>query len=175
MTGRITFLKLKFHTFGFVLLLLVGSTSYQQEKGKSLPSISLKNENGTTISTGDFDNNGKPYVIALWAVWCPHCHVELNNISELYDDWVEESGFKLIAISIDDSKTSNSAIPYANSQGWDFEILLDKNGDLKRALGVGPLPYIAIVNANGSIVYERFNYYDGAEEELYEFYLKLIQ
>ena len=45
-------------------------------------------------------------------------------------------------------------------------MLLDPNGDLKRALGIQTIPFVLIVDGQGNIVYKHNGYTDGAEEEL---------
>jgi thiol-disulfide isomerase/thioredoxin len=57
----------------------------------------LKDVNGNTQNLSKFSNNGKPVIISFWATWCKPCKAELNTIAEEYDDWVDETGVKLIA------------------------------------------------------------------------------
>ena len=81
------------------------STQNEIEKGKKVPSVSLKDMDGNSINTAEVSNDGKPIVISFWATWCKPCRLELSTIAEEYDDWQEETGVKLIAISIDDGVT----------------------------------------------------------------------
>ena len=52
-------------------------------------------------------------------------------------------------------------------------ILLDPNGDFKRAMGVNNVPHTFLIDTEGNIVYSHKNYAPGDEEELYEEILKL--
>ena len=52
----------------------------------------VKDLEGKTVNTLDFENGGKPMIINFWATWCTPCKRELNNIADEYDDWVEEIG-----------------------------------------------------------------------------------
>ena len=47
-------------------------------------------------------------------------------------------------------------------------MLLDPNGDLKRAFGIQMIPYVLIVDGQGKIVYRHAGYTDGEEVELLE-------
>ena len=89
-------------------------------------------------------------------------------INEVYADWKEETGVKLIAVSIDQAQNINKLKPMVDEQGWEYEVLLDPNGDFKRALGVQLIPYVLIVDGNGKIAYKHNGYTDGAENELIE-------
>ena len=135
---------------------------------KSLPNIDVKTLQGKTINIQDLENDGNPMVISFWATWCKPCKKELNTIAEVYDDWQEETGVKLIAISIDDTRSMSKVAPYVNSSDWDYEVYLDSNSDLKRAMGVSTVPHTFLINGEGKIVWNHKGYIDGDEEELYE-------
>lgn len=137
-------------------------------QGKSLPNIDVKTLQGKTINIQDLENDGNPMVISFWATWCKPCKKELNTIAEVYDDWQEETGVKLIAISIDDTRSMSKVAPYVNSSDWDYEVYLDSNSDLKRAMGVSTVPHTFLINGEGKIVWNHKGYIDGDEEELYE-------
>ena len=140
-----------------------------------LPNINLKDVNGVTNNLSKYSNNGKPIIISFWATWCKPCKAELNTIAEEYDDWTEETGVKLIAVSIDDARSSTRVEPYINAQGWEYLVLLDPNGDLKRAMNVNNVPHTFLVDGNGKIVWDHNNYSPGDEEELYEELIKIAK
>ena len=142
-------------------------------QSKKLPSVKLKNLSGKTVDISLIKNQGKPMIISFWATWCKPCKVELNTIAEEYDDWVDETGVHLIAVSIDDARSTGRVEPYVNAQGWDYTVLLDPNGDLKRAMNVNNVPHTFLVNGNGTIVWDHNNYSPGDEKELYKEVLKL--
>jgi cytochrome c biogenesis protein CcmG/thiol:disulfide interchange protein DsbE len=147
-------------------ILFCTTITWAQEK--SLPNIDVKTLQGKTINIQDLENDGNPMVISFWATWCKPCKKELNTIAEVYDDWQEETGVKLIAISIDDTRSMSKVAPYVNSSDWDYEVYLDSNSDLKRAMGVSTVPHTFLINKEGKIVWNHKGYIDGDEEELYE-------
>ena len=114
-----------------------------------------------------------PFVITFWATWCGPCIKEHNALDEVYQDWKDETGVKIYSVSIDDSRTTAKVKPFVEGKGWDFEVLLDANGDLKRAMNVNNPPHTFLFDGSGKIVYQHTGYFDGAEEELYEEILKL--
>ena len=154
-------------TFVFLTSILFCATVVLAQE-KSLPNIDIKTLQGKTINIQDLENDGNPMVISFWATWCKPCKKELNTIAEVYDDWQEETGVKLIAISIDDTRSMSKVAPYVNSSDWDYEVYLDSNSDLKRAMGVSTVPHTFLINGNGKIVWNHKGYIDGDEEELYE-------
>ena len=133
-----------------------------------LPKVTLKDINGKAISTDTLSNGGRPFIIDFFATWCKPCNRELDAISEVYEEWQQETGVKIIAVSIDQAQNMNKVKPLVDNHGWDYEVLLDPNGDLKHAFGIQMIPYVLIVDGQGNIVYKHQGYTDGAEVELIE-------
>ena len=146
----------------FALLCVMGASSLHAQ----LPKVTLKDIHGKVVSTDTLSNQGKPFVIDFFATWCKPCNRELDAISEVYEDWQQETGVKIIAVSIDQAHNINKVKPLVDNHAWDYEILLDPNGDLKRAFGIQVIPYVLIVDGQGTIVYKHQGYTDGDEAEL---------
>ena len=145
-----------------LVLLGVGYASAQ------LPSVQLKDINGKTIDTASLNNDGKPFVVSFFATWCKPCLRELRAINELYPDWQEETGMKLIAVSTDEAQNVHKVKPLVDSEGFEYEVLLDSNQDLQRALGIQMIPYVMIIDGDGNIVETRNGYTDGSEAHIIE-------
>jgi thiol-disulfide isomerase/thioredoxin len=157
-------------------ILIVTSFAFTSPNEKrAIPSVNLKNLEGVTVNTSDFDNDGKPMIINFWATWCSPCKRELNNIADVYDDWIEETGVKLIAISIDDARNAGKVAPYVNGKGWEYEVYIDSNQDFKRALNVNNVPHTFLVNGKGEIVWQHNSYSEGDEDELFELVKQLAE
>ncbi len=151
------------------MMAIVGSIYAQ------MPKVTLKDISGKAISTDTLSNNGRPFIIDFFATWCKPCNRELDAIAEVYDEWVEETGVKIFAISIDQAQNINKVKPLVDNHGWDYDVLLDPNSDLKRALGIQMIPYTLIVDGQGQIVYKHNGYTDGAENELIEKVRELVK
>ena len=154
-----------------MLLLLAMNLSVMAQ----LPKVTLKDIHGREVSTDTLSNQGKPFIIDFFATWCKPCNRELDAISEVYEEWQEETGVKIIAVSIDQAQNINQVKPLVSNHGWEYEVLLDPNGDFKRALGIQMIPYVLIVDGKGNIVYKHNGYTDGAESELIEKVRELIK
>lgn len=156
----------------FVVAFMAIVTMAQAQK---LPAITLKDINGKTVRTDTLSNNGKPFIIDFFATWCKPCNRELTAISEVYADWQDETGVKVIAVSIDQAQNINKVKPLVDGNGWEYDVLLDPNSDFKRALGIQMIPYVLIVDGNGDIVYKHNGYTEGAEAELIEKVRELVK
>ena len=153
------------------LLLLVPTISFAQIK--NLPNVDVKKIDGSSFNFKNIDNNGNPIVISFWATWCKPCTKELNNIAEIYEDWQDETNVKLVAVSIDDRRSQSKVAPYVNSSGWEYEIYIDSNSDLKRAMGVSTVPHTFLLDKNKQIIWQHRGYVEGDEYELFDEILKL--
>lgn len=157
----------------FFLIFISSIGLVAQEKLNVFPSVDIKNIEGKIINTDEFDNGGKPIIVSFWATWCKPCAKELDAISEVYDEWQDETGVKLLAISIDDARNTAKIAPFANGKDWPYEVYLDANSDLKRALNVNAIPHTFLLNGKKEIVWQHTSYFDGDEDELFEEVQKL--
>lgn len=154
-----------------VALLLVG---FIATANAQLPAVSLKTIDGKTVNTAELNNNGKPFIISFFATWCKPCNRELKAIQEVYADWQDETGVKVIAISIDQAQNIQKVKPLVDGNGWEFDILLDPNSDFKRAMGVNMIPHVFVIDGKGNIAESRSGYTEGGEEHLIEKVRELI-
>ncbi len=158
------------------LLMFIGySSSNSQTKNKKLPSIKIKDLKGAKVSTDNFKNDGKPIVISFWATWCKPCLLELNTMHEIYPQWQKETGVKIIAVSIDDTRNSSKVAPFVKGRNWKYDVYLDENSDLRRALNVNNPPHTFLINGDGEIVWEHNGYAAGDEKELFKEIKKLVK
>ncbi|OIP01904.1 MAG: alkyl hydroperoxide reductase [Bacteroidetes bacterium CG2_30_33_31] len=160
----------------FSLILLIGTMAFASSEDKRmLPSVEVKTLDGKTFNTKDISNDGKPIIISFWATWCKPCVQELSTIHDVYNDWQSETGVKLIAISVDNSRTSVNVNPLVNGKEWDYEVYLDENGDFKRAMGVNMVPHTFVLNGKGEIVWQHTTFSEGGELKLIEVVRKVAK
>ena len=131
-----------------------------------LPQIEVQTLGGAKVPIASLHQTGKPTIVSFWATWCKPCINELNSLAERYEELQEELGVTLVAVSIDDSRTSPKVGPFVAGQGWDYTVVLDPNSDLRRAMGVNNGPHTFLLNGAGEIVWQVNKYVPGEEEVL---------
>ena len=99
----------------FILIFAVALLGMAQKAGAQLPAITIKTLDGKDVRVDTLNNNGRPFVIDFFATWCKPCNRELDAISEVYEDWQEETGMKIFAISIDQAHNVNKVKPLVDS------------------------------------------------------------
>jgi thiol-disulfide isomerase/thioredoxin len=136
-----------------------------------LPNVTLKTLKGQLININELGQGDKPVILSFWSTHCAPCLRELKAVKEVYQDWQDETGVELYAISVDDNSSVSKVKPMVNRFGWDYTVLLDTDGELKRAMNVTDPPFLFIVH-KGKIVYKHTGYTTGSEDEVYD---KLIE
>lgn len=162
-------MNLKTTLFVIAALFCMITETYAQ-----LPSVILKDIDGKSVDTAKLTNDGKPFIISFFATWCKPCNRELKAISEVYADWQDETGVRVVAISIDQAQNINKVKPLVDTNGWEYQVLLDPNSDFKRAMGVNMIPAVFVIDGNGKIADTRSGYTEGSEEHLIEKVRELI-
>lgn len=158
-----------------ILLMFLSVFSFvnAQDKIHKLPDVNIKTTDGKNINTSQLSNNGKPMIIVFWKTCCKSPEIQLDAMEEVYENWVEETGVKIIAVSIDDSRNTDKVKPYVNGKGWDYEIFLDSNSDFKRGMNVNAVPHTFLLNGKGEIVWQMVLFTEGDEDIIYEQLKKL--
>lgn len=147
---------------------MLAPLAFVSAQSQMMPNVMVKTLDGSEMDAANFSNEGKPIVISFWATWCKPCIQELMAIQDEYEDWQGETGVKLIAISVDDARSSAKVVPFVNAKDWEYEVYIDENQDLQRALNVVNVPHTFLLNGKGEIVWEHNSYQPGDEEHLFE-------
>lgn len=156
--------------FSLIVCLLAGYGVAQAQ----LPAVTLKTLDGGTVQSETLSNDGKPFIIDFFATWCKPCNRELSAIAEVYEDWQQETGVKIFAVSIDQAQNIHKVKPLVDQNEWEYDVLLDPNSDLLKALGGQMIPFVVVVDGKGNIVAKHSGYTDGGENELIEEVRKLL-
>lgn len=138
-------------------------------QNKQLPNIEFRDLDGTAINASSISNDGKPMVMIFWSTSCHHTINGIDEISDLYDDWQEETGAKVIIVSTDDKRSSGKVPSFVNGKGWDFDCYLDENGNFRRAMNVLSAPHIIVLDGGLNVIFSQPSFNIGDEEIIYKY------
>lgn len=143
---------------------------------QNLPDVQIRSLNNSTVQTADvIKNENGPILLCFWATWCKPCIKELDTYNEYYIDWQDETGVKIIIVSIDNARSMSRVAPFINGRGWEFDAYLDPNSNFKRAMNVVNAPHTFLLDSEGNVVWQHTSYMDGDEYEVYEEIKKLAE
>ncbi len=153
-----------------ILTTIVALFAINTLSAQNLPTAKVQNLAGRTIETSEWVDGETPFILSFWSTTCKPCIKELDTMSENYEDWNDETPFRIIAVSIDDSRSVARAKALARGRGWSDVLTLgfDVNSDFKRALNVVSVPQVFVFDKSGKMVYSHTGYTPGNELELFE-------
>ncbi|NBB90670.1 MAG: redoxin domain-containing protein [Spirochaetes bacterium] len=101
----------------------------------------------TRRSLASFEGN--VVLLNFWASWCPPCIEEMPSMQSLYER-LGGAGFEIVAVNLqEDPKTVRS---FMDENGYDFPVLLDRNGRIAREYGVRGIPTSYLVHSDGRLL-----------------------
>jgi thiol-disulfide isomerase/thioredoxin len=163
--------------FYFVLLLTIlssfnvitfaqsNSQSYQLQIGDNVPELKI----GQWLKNGGFKpfENGKVYLIDLWAIWCVPCIVGMPHLSELQNKYRTE-GLQVIGITSEDKygntlkNVKNFILKKDSLMNYNVAWVSPSTKDSEEGIWLHPwmqrsefgnLPTSFLIDRNGKIVY----------------------
>lgn len=134
---------------------------------QDLPAVKLQDHTGRSVLASWWIDGKTPFVVSFWFTTCKPCLKELDTLSELYEEWNSETPFRVIAVSIDDSRSIARARATVAGRGWEvFQVCYDVNSDFLRAMNVSQTPHLFVFDKDGKQVYSHSGYKPGDESEL---------
>jgi len=161
--------KMMLIIFYFVLIAQIGAKVEIENK---LPKMSLKLLNGKLINISSFLENG-PILINFWATWCAPCLKEMKFLDKFNKKYID-SGFQVVSINTDTPRSLSKVKSFVKSRGYSFNILLDPKSEYIRKAGGKVLPYLLLVNTDGTIFKRHMGYNPGDEITLEKEILEMI-
>jgi thiol-disulfide isomerase/thioredoxin len=93
----------------------------------------------------------KPVLVEFWATWCPICEALLPRMEAAQKKYGDRAAFLVVAVAVNQSK--NTVRRHVERHPMPFTFLWDGNGAAVRAFQAPSTSYIAVLDANGKVVY----------------------
>lgn len=122
--------------------------------GKPVPEFSLPVVGEQEPSVSNASLQGEPYLLNVWATWCPSCRVEHPYLNKL-----AEQGVRIVGLDYKDE--DDAALEWLSHFGNPYEsVIADRDGSLGLDLGVYGAPETFLVDKNGIIQYRHVGVVD---------------
>ena len=110
----------------------------QLKAGDKAPNFSAKDEQGNTISLGDY--KGKKLVVFFYPkASTPGCTVEACNLNDNFDRF-QKQGYEILGVSADSAKRQSN---FKKKYGFQYPLLADEDKAVIEAFGVwGPKKFM---------------------------------
>lgn len=96
------------------------------------------------------DYRGQVVLLNIWATWCAPCREEMPSMERLYRAYGPR-GLRIVAVSIDDSASTEAIRKFVRELGLTFEILHDPAGDIQRTYQTTGVPESVVIGRDGII------------------------
>lgn len=134
-----------------ILICCLSSCSRGNETGLNPgdipPQFQLESIDGPPQNLSDY--NGKVVLLNFWASWCGPCVEELPALQALYDK-IKDKGFVVIAVGVDDTKSS--LMEFKQRYGLTFPLLIDSDGQVKSRYKVSGVPESFVIGSDGRLL-----------------------
>lgn len=111
--------------------------------GLEAPDFTLTNLKGKEVSLSDY--RGKMVFLNFWASWCQWCDLEMPDLNKIAHDYSDD----LVVLGINVMEDEDTVRDYIEEGGYDFEVLLDKEGIVGSAYYVYGLPSSYFIDKDG--------------------------
>ncbi len=115
--------------------------------GEPIPAFQLPNLLTGRLMT-EADLTGEPFLLNVWATWCPSCVAEHDALTAIHTQY----GVKIIGVNYNDDVDAARRWLEQLGDPYAFHVV-DAEGTLAVDLGVYGAPETFVVNAEGTILY----------------------
>lgn len=154
-------------------LFLIIFVAYSFGESKNLPEMKLKDLENKRVMMKDFYSK-TPILINFWTLACEPCKKEMKFLDK-FNKAYSENGFKVISVNMDNPRSMSKVKSYIKSQKYSFKVLSDPKSELFRKTGGKVMPYILMVNTDGSIFQRHIGFTIGDEKGLEKDIIHLIE
>lgn len=114
--------------------------------GEPLPDVTLPDVDGKEVDVAELA--GQPLILNFWYADCAPCKREMPVLAATAKALDGQARF----VGVNTADSARRARDFADEYGADYLQLLDPNGELLTATGVGLLPTTLFVDSDGRIV-----------------------
>ncbi|MFA5576624.1 MAG: TlpA disulfide reductase family protein [Tissierellaceae bacterium] len=109
------------------------------------PVFTLKNLDGEEVSLEDY--RGKKVLLNFWATWCKFCDQEMPDLQKF-----DSENDDIVVVAVNSMEKKANAQKYIEDGNYEFDVLLDEDGEISRMYYVSGLPTSYFIDEEGYLL-----------------------
>lgn len=129
--------------------------------GKSAPLFKLP-----MLAGGQFDlaqQRGKVVVLDFWATWCGPCVQAMPGFIETMRGFASD---QVAFVAVNEGESADTIKNFLSQRQWELPVALDARQEAGRLYGVEGIPFQAVINPAGQVVWVQSGFRPGGHEAL---------
>ena len=118
--------------------------------GQTPPAVTSQDLDGNPVELARWVGK-KPVIVEFWATWCPICAELLPRMEAAHRTYGDRVAFLVVAVAVNENK--NTVRRHLERHPMPFTFLWDGDGAAVRAFQAPSTSYIAVLDAQGRVVY----------------------
>ena len=155
-----------------IYIYLILGLVFSEESLNKLPKFKLQTLDKKKVYLDEFYKDG-PIAVNVWNLSCEPCKKEMKYLNEYHKKYADK-GFEVVSINIDTPRSVSKVKSYVKSAKFDFTVLLDKRNIFFKKTGGKIMPYLVLINPDGTIFKRKVGFNPGEEKKLEKDILDLI-
>lgn len=147
-----------------LILITIGFSAFAQKT--NFPNEEIFTLEGKSVSAEDLNPDAKPLLVLFWDINDKNCLEQILNYNEIYNENLKTKDVRFVAITSNYSGSLYRIKPFVYGFDLDFEVYIDKNGDLKRAMAVPEFPYMVLFDQNMDVFCRYSGSVTGCEDQI---------
>ena len=155
-----------------IYLFLILGLVFSEETSSKLPSFKFKTLDKKRVKLEEFYKDG-PIAVNVWNLSCEPCKKEMKYLNDYHKKY-KELGFEVVSINIDTPRSISKVKSYIKSAKFDFSVLSDPRQSFFKKTGGKVMPYLVLINSDGTIFKRKVGFNPGEEKKLEQEIIDLL-
>lgn len=155
------------YAFSCILILLtilpqIHILDISERVDEPLPDAELTTVDGDTVSVSNMEAD--IIVIDFWATWCGKCIAMMPELEQLDEMYNENPDVRVMAINTNQGDSFDDVKEFVSERDVEIDVLFDEESRFTEKMGVGGVPYTAIIDVEDNKVKVRKHGYAPGED-----------